>query len=111
MARSFATHRIRGKRRLDRAQIEFIVPPLTVESGQVFFGILNRIEQRGDDDDDFRPEPRLPDEDPDFTNRHISGHRPLSGSPHVSATKGRWPKEAQTVDKIVLFCSVGTGKP
>ena len=69
--RRLAAQDVHLHRRLDRSQIEFVVPAGTIQSRQVFLGRFLGIEQGRDHDDGLRPESRLLDSNASFANRQV----------------------------------------
>lgn len=84
-------------RRLDRAQVEFIVPARPIQRGQVFFGHLLRIKQCGHYHDYLRAEPPLGYANPRFTNRDEFGQRSISSPIQGTNARGLLPTDELVV--------------
>ncbi len=61
--------------RLDRSQVEFVVPPGAIQGRQVVLRGLQRVQQRRDHHDPFGAESRLGDANPRFSNGDSFGKR------------------------------------
>ena len=71
----FASQDIHLHCRLDRSQIELIVPTRTVQKGKILLGRLLGIKQGRHHDDGLGPEARLLDANPSFSDREIFRQR------------------------------------